>query len=63
MKAKMDELLKGNNIERVEGPTTSASPVVVALKLSGEIRLCVDMRRASRPLSDNGWQYPLSMKY
>ena len=47
MKAKIDELLDGDIIERVEGPTTWASPVVVAPKLSGEIRLCVDMRRAN----------------
>jgi len=47
VKAKIDELLEGDMIERVEGPTTWASPVVVAPKPSGEIRLCVDMRRAN----------------
>ena len=40
VKAKIDELLEGDIIERVEGPTTCASPVVIAPKPSGEIRLC-----------------------
>ena len=44
MDAKIGELLKENIIEKVEGPTTWASPVVVAPKQSGEIRLSVDMR-------------------
>ena len=48
MKAKIDELLEGDIIERVQGPTTWASPVVIAPKPSGEIRLCVDMRTGSR---------------
>ena len=50
MKAKIDELLEGDIIERVEGPTTWASPVVVAPKLSGEIRLCVDMCRTNEAI-------------
>ena len=50
VKAKIDELLEGDIIERVEGPTTWASPVVVAPKPSGEIRLCVDMRRANEAI-------------
>ena len=51
VKAKIDELLEGDIIERVEGPTTWASPVVVAPKPSGEIRLCVDVRRANEAIS------------
>ena len=50
MKAKIDELLDGDIIERVEGPTTWAGPVVVAPKPSCEIRLCVDMRRANEAI-------------
>ena len=50
VKAKIDELLEDDIIERVEGPTTWASPVVVAPKPSGEIRLCVDMRRANEAI-------------
>lgn len=40
VKAKIDELLEGYT-------TTWASPVVIAPKLSGEITLSVDMRRAN----------------
>ena len=43
VKANIDELLEGDVIEKVEVPTTWAGPVVVALKPSGEIRICVDM--------------------
>ena len=50
VKAKIDEVLDGDIIERVEGPTTWASPVVVTPKPSGEIRLCVDMRRANEAI-------------
>ena len=41
MTAKVNELLENCNIQRVERPTTWISPVVVAPKLSGDIRLCV----------------------
>ena len=47
MTAIIGELLKEDIIEKVEGATTWASPVVVAPKQSGEIRLCVDMRCAN----------------
>ena len=50
VKATIDELLEGDIIERVEGPTTWASPVVIAPKPSGEIKLCVDMRRANEAI-------------
>ena len=44
---KVNELLEKDRIEKVEGPTVWVSPVVVAPKPSGDIRLCVDMRRAN----------------
>jgi len=50
VKARIDKLLEGDIIERVEDPTTWASPVVIAPKPSGEIRLCVDMRRANEAI-------------
>ena len=51
VKAKIDELLEGDIIERVEGPTTWAvSRVVVAPKPSGEIRLYVHMRRSNEAI-------------
>ena len=45
--AKVNELLENDIIKRVERPTTWISPVVVAPKLSGDIRLSVDMRGAN----------------
>ena len=48
--AKVNELLEKDIIEKVEGPTAWVSPVVVAPKASGDIRLCVDMRRANEAI-------------
>ena len=47
VKSKINELLEGDIIDRVEGRTTWASPVVITPKPSGEIRLCVHMRPAN----------------
>ena len=47
---KVNELLEKDIIEKVEGPTVWVSPVVVAPKPSGDIRLCVDMRRANEAI-------------
>ena len=48
--AKVNELLANDIIERVEGPTTWISPVVVVPKPSGDIRLCVEMRIANEAI-------------
>lgn len=48
--AKVNELLESDIIKRVEGPTIWISPVVVAPKPSGDIRLCVDMHRANEAI-------------
>ena len=48
--AKVNELLEKDIIEKVERPTAWISPVVVAPKASGDIRLCVDMRRANEAI-------------
>ena len=50
MTAKVNELLENDIIERLEAPTTWISPVVVAPKPSGDIGLCVDMRRANKAI-------------
>ena len=44
---KIKELIDMDIIEPVEGPTPWVSPVVVVPKPSGDIRLCVDMRKAN----------------
>ena len=43
---KLDELVELDIIEKVSGPSSWVSPVVVVPKPSGDIRLCVDMRQA-----------------
>nr|XP_049699503.1 uncharacterized protein LOC110376634 [Helicoverpa armigera] len=44
---KIDELLQKDIIEKVEGPSEWISPVVPILKADGDVRLCIDMRRAN----------------
>ena len=48
--AKVEDLIANDIVERVEGPTSWMSPVVVAPKTSGDIRLCVDMRKANEAI-------------
>ncbi len=48
--AKVNDLIEKDIVERVEGPTSWVSPIVVAPKASGNIRLCVDMRRANHAI-------------
>ncbi|XP_055633240.1 uncharacterized protein K02A2.6-like [Toxorhynchites rutilus septentrionalis] len=45
---KLRYLLDKDIIERVQEPSAWVSPIVPVLKDSGEIRLCVDMRRANQ---------------
>lgn len=45
---KLDELLSKDIIESKKGPATWVSPLVVAKKSNGEIRLCVDLRRVNQ---------------
>ena len=45
---KLEELLQQEIIEKVSGPTPWVSPIVCAPKKNGDIRLCVDMRRANK---------------
>lgn len=48
---KLQDLLDKDIIEPVSGPTTWASPLVVVPKSNGEIRVCVDMRRANEAVT------------
>ncbi|XP_055615001.1 uncharacterized protein K02A2.6-like [Toxorhynchites rutilus septentrionalis] len=45
---KLDELLARDIIEKKTGPANWVSPLVVANKANGEIRLCVDLRRVNQ---------------
>ena len=44
---KLRELEQMDIVEKVQGPTPWVSPIVVVPKPSGEIRSCVDMRKAN----------------
>ncbi|XP_055607097.1 uncharacterized protein K02A2.6-like [Uranotaenia lowii] len=45
---KLEELLRRDIIEAKRGPATWVSPLVVANKANGSIRLCVDLRRVNQ---------------
>ena len=47
---KVEDLIAKDIVERVDGPTSWVSPVVVAPKSTGDIRLCVDMRKANQAI-------------
>ncbi|XP_041453694.1 uncharacterized protein K02A2.6-like [Lytechinus variegatus] len=47
VEGKIEELLDKDIIEPISGPTSWASPLVVVPKSNGEVRVCVDMRRAN----------------
>ncbi|CAK1594433.1 unnamed protein product [Parnassius mnemosyne] len=47
IKRKIKELLDADIIEEVDEPSLWVSPIVPILKDNGDIRLCVDMRRAN----------------
>ena len=47
---KLEDLLKLDVIEKVEGPTSWVNPFVVVEKPNGDVRLCLDMRKANRAI-------------
>lgn len=56
---KLRLLLELDIIERAPGPSPWVSPVVPVLKDSGEIRLCIDMRRANQAVLRETHPLPL----
>ena len=46
----LKDLMEKDIIEKVDGPSPWVSPVVVTPKPNGDIRLCVDMRRANEAI-------------
>lgn len=50
VKSKIDELLEMDIIEKVTKPASWVSPLVPILKENGDLRLCIDMRRANQAI-------------
>ena len=50
VEAKIQELIDLDIIEPAQGPTPWVNPVVVVPKSGGDIRLCIDMRRANQAI-------------
>ena len=48
--AKVEDLIAKDIVEWVDGPTSWVSAVVVAPKSEGDIRLCIDMRKANQAI-------------
>lgn len=55
---KLKELLERDIIEVVKGPSNWISPIVPVLKDGGDIRLCVDMRRANAAIQRENHPLP-----
>ena len=58
VKHKLDELLRQDIIEKVEGPTSWLSPLVVVPKPNNDIRICVDMRQANTAVQRERFPLP-----
>ncbi|XP_049886595.1 uncharacterized protein K02A2.6-like [Pectinophora gossypiella] len=63
VEGKIDELLKRDIIEEVKSPSKWVSPIVPILKDNGEVRLCVDMRRANEAISRENHPIPTMDKF
>ncbi|XP_061713508.1 uncharacterized protein K02A2.6-like [Cydia pomonella] len=48
--SKLTELLEADIIEEVNGPSQWVSPMVPVLKENGDLRICIDMRRANEAI-------------
>jgi len=58
LSTKLDELVELDIIEKVSGPSSWVSPVVVVPKPSGDIRLCLDMRQANMAVKRERFAIP-----
>nr|XP_043068709.1 uncharacterized protein K02A2.6-like [Drosophila bipectinata] len=56
--AKLEESLSRDIIESVTGPSSWISPIVLAFKENGDIRLCIDMRRANKAIRRENYPLP-----
>lgn len=55
---KLNEALRRGIIEKVTEPSSWISPVVIAYKSSGDIRICIDMRRANEAILRENYPIP-----
>ena len=55
---KIEELIREDIIEEVKGPTPWVSPIVIAHKKDGDIRICTDMRHANRAIKRSHFHIP-----
>ena len=55
---KLNELVDLDIIEPVDGPSQWISPVVVIPKKNGDVRICVDMRRANQAVTRERYPIP-----
>lgn len=56
--ANLKDALNRDIIEEVKGPSSWISPIVLAFKENGDIRLCVDMRVANRAIRRENYPIP-----
>ena len=47
---RLEELLKLDVIEKIQGPTSLVNPLVVVEKPNGDIRICLDIRQANQAI-------------
>nr|CAH7737392.1 unnamed protein product [Callosobruchus chinensis] len=55
---KLEEALKTGIIERVTEPSPWISPMVIIFKPNGDIRICIDMRRANEAILRENYPLP-----
>lgn len=55
---KLEDGVKADIIEPVVGPSRWISPIVLAFKENGDIRMCIDMRRANRAILRENYPLP-----
>ena len=58
LEKKLDELVKMDIIEKVDGPSQWISPVVVIRTNNGDVRLCIDMRCANKAVQRERYTIP-----
>ncbi|XP_030750619.1 uncharacterized protein K02A2.6-like [Sitophilus oryzae] len=55
---KLEEALQRDIIEPVEGHSPWISPIVITFKADGDIRICIDMRRANQAILRENYPLP-----